>query len=403
VETARRLCDIVTTAILKRTEARLARTLQDAASRDEAEIILRDSEKRYRQMADSMPQIVWTANPDGIVDYYNQRWYDFTLLAPEANGNIEQLHHPDDVQNYREVWNRSVCTGEPYVIEHRLWDAGRSEFRWHLGRAICVRGDSGQVTKWFGTCTDIDDHKRLSDDLEARVRQRTSDLNRMLIEKTTLLKEVHHRVKNNLQVVSSLLSLQIACRDDSQTVNELRVASERIHSMSLLHEQIYQSETLSDLDFGKYLEELALHLYQSYCPDRERIGLSLHTESVPLTIDQAIPCGLILNELVSNSLKHAFPGERHGLITIRFAKKDEHNVEMIVQDDGVGLGAGFDLESTSSMGVQVLQALTRQLGASLKISEEGGTRFALQWPLPNGAPRILPRGEEEERASSQSA
>ena len=390
VETARNLCDIVTRAILQRTEVKLTRLLQDNALRAVAEKTLRSSEKRYRQMADSMPQIVWTAHPDGMIDYFNERWYDFTLFARNGDGSIDQLLHPDDVEPSREAWDRAVGTGEPYIIEHRLWDRGRKEFRWHLARALHVRDASGNIAKWFGTCTDIDDHKRLSDELEARVVQRTSDLQQSLVEKTILLKEVHHRVKNNLQVVSSLLSLQIGCQTDSPALGELREASERIHSMSLVHEQLYQSESLSDLDFGTYVESLAHHLYESYCPDTRRIRLALQTEPVPLTIDQAIPCGLILNELVSNSLKHAFKHDRSGLLTIRFARADDNNVELMVQDDGVGLGADFDLESTSSMGVQVLRALTSQLRASMSISKEGGAGFTLRWPLPAGVPRLLP-------------
>jgi len=168
-----------------------------------------------------------------------------------------------------------------------------------------------------------------------------------------------------------------------RTRNCLRVAYERIHSLSLVHEHIYRSKTLADLDLGEYVESLATHLYQSYCPDRNRIRMEVKTEPMRIAIDQAIPCGLILNELISNALKHAFNDGRHGLLEIVFRTTADHGAELVVADDGTGIPAKFDLQSAKSMGMQVVAMLTRQMEACLEILRESGTRFVLSWSVLN--------------------
>jgi light-regulated signal transduction histidine kinase (bacteriophytochrome) len=221
-----------------------------------------------------------------------------------------------------------------------------------------------------------------SQELELKITERTQTLRQLLLEKETLLKEVHHRVKNNLQVVGSLLSLQIGIEGESPAAQSLRDAYGRIHSMSLVHKQIYESETLADLDFGAYIQHLSEQIFQSYCTDSSRIKMKIKTEPMLLMIDEAIPCGLILNELISNALKHAFRDGRNGLLEISFRNRENRYAELIVRDNGAGLPAGFQLESATSMGMEVVKALISQLGARLTISQEGGTQFVVSWHAP---------------------
>jgi PAS domain S-box-containing protein len=221
-------------------------------------------------------------------------------------------------------------------------------------------------------------------DITAHIRERET-LRRSLAEMTTLLKEVHHRVKNNLQVICSLLSMQIECLGDRSTAGPLTDAHTRVLAMSLIHEQIYQSQTLADMDFGEYVKILSERLFSAYCVDRSRIRLELSVEPVCLNVDSAIPCGLILNELLANSLKHAFGDGREGVIRVSLQKTAGGFVEIVVADNGVGLPAGFRAEECSSLGLQVVRSLIHQLRAEMSIAGAGGATFSFRWKLPEPA------------------
>jgi two-component sensor histidine kinase len=199
-----------------------------------------------------------------------------------------------------------------------------------------------------------------------------------------LLKEVHHRVKNNLQVICSLLSMQIACSNGDEFSRPLNDAHSRVLAMSLIHEQIYQSDSMADLDFAEYIALLSERLFSGYCTDPSRIRLQLAVEAIQLTMHQAIPCGLILNELISNSLKHAFRDGRAGLIRISLRKLEAGHVELAVADNGVGFRDGFRWDSGSSLGLQVVRTLIRQLRANLVVTGERGATFRFSWELSDG-------------------
>lgn len=179
----------------------------------------------------------------------------------------------------------------------------------------------------------------------------------------------------------SLLALQIESSRGSLSDAHLQNAYDRVQSMALIHERLYQSATLSDLDFGAYIEILTGQLLQAYCVDSEQIRLETSVEAVRLTIDQAIPCGLILNELISNSLKHAFRDGRRGIIRIFFAHVSHERLRLGVADNGTGLPATFALETAPSLGIQIVRTLAGQLGADLQIVKGEGTHIAIEWPL----------------------
>jgi two-component sensor histidine kinase len=341
------------------------------------------AEKLARLVADAMPQIVWTARPDGGADHFNQRWYEFirSSAGPTGNEDWTPILHPEDAPRCLEAWRAAVASGAPFEIQCRFSDHRTGDHRWHLGRALPLRNDQGEIVKWVGTWTDIDDSKRLSDELERRVDERTGELRRLLGEKTLLLKEVHHRVKNNLQVVCSLLSMQIACSPEWSCSRPLNDAHSRVLAMSLIHEQIYQSETVADLSFGQYVEQLCSRLFSAYCVDPARIRLELSVEPIHLTVDQAIPCGLILNELLSNSLKHAFRDGRQGLIRISLRTLENGRIELEIADNGRGLPRNYNIETGSSLGLKVVNTLIRQLRADLFVSGEGGALFRFGWTL----------------------
>ncbi|HZU28106.1 MAG TPA: histidine kinase dimerization/phosphoacceptor domain -containing protein [Bryobacteraceae bacterium] len=201
-----------------------------------------------------------------------------------------------------------------------------------------------------------------------------------LREKEALLREIHHRVKNNLQVVSSLLGLQSRGVRDPQTRRLFSESQNRVHSMALLHETLYESDDLSQVDFQEYVAQLAQHLFRSYGVGGDRIRLVTDLGSLRLNMDLAVPFGLIINELVSNSLKYAFPDERAGEIRIAFQVDAHAQGQLIVSDNGVGLPAGLDPATVRSLGLRLVRTLSEQVGASFEIRSDGGTRVRLTFP-----------------------
>lgn len=206
-------------------------------------------------------------------------------------------------------------------------------------------------------------------------RRAEAELRQSLAEKEALLKEVHHRVKNNLQIISSLLNLQEDELEDELTERRFRESRNRIRSMALIHELLYRSADLSRIDFAEYLEQLVHHVVRSYGPAGQAVRPRLSIEPEPMSLDCAIPCGLIVTELVANAVEHAFPG-RSGSVAVEFRTENGRH-RLSVADDGVGMPPGVDPESSESLGLRLVAALARQLGGELEVAVDGGTRFSI--------------------------
>ena len=205
-------------------------------------------------------------------------------------------------------------------------------------------------------------------------------LKRSLAEKEVLLQEVHHRVKNNLQVIASLLRLQGDTVDNPVLTDALRVSQLRVESMAFIHEQLYESGNLREVNFAKHASLLLNNLFHAYGVEPARITSSVAMVPLVLGVDQAIPLGLILNELVSNALKHAFPQGRSGSIVVEGGPAGGR-VHLAVRDDGAGLPEGFQVEQSRSLGLRIVQILTRQLKGTLDFERSGGTTFRVSFPL----------------------
>jgi two-component system, sensor histidine kinase PdtaS len=202
-----------------------------------------------------------------------------------------------------------------------------------------------------------------------------------LKEKDILLGEIHHRVKNNLQVIYSLLDMQSSKVSDETALHLLRESQNRIRSMSLIHQRLYESKDFGRVDFRSFLDTLVPNLVSSYSADPNRITLLIDAAEVSLPIHAAIPCGLIVNELISNALKHAFPGHRHGEIRIGLVSR-ENQVELSVSDNGAGVPEGLELANATTLGLQLVTLLADQLGAKITLQRANPTRFVLNLAVP---------------------
>ena len=196
-------------------------------------------------------------------------------------------------------------------------------------------------------------------------------------EKEALLKEIHHRVKNNMQIVYSLLNLQSGRIRDKNARNILQESQNRIKSIALLHERLYHSKNLAMIEFADYIRKLVLSLFNSYGINQDVIKLNIDAESIFLGVDIAIPCGLIVNELVTNSLRHAFPSGKRGEISIGLRSYRDKEYKLSVHDNGVGFPENLDFRNTESLGLQLVNTLVEQLEGSIILKRKEGTTFGI--------------------------
>jgi PAS domain S-box-containing protein len=351
----------------------------DITQRKLAELKVSESERQIREQADAMPQIVWTSKPDGTVDYNNHRWYEYTGEGPDnvCEWFRTPFIHPDDVGRCVDACARGFAGGVGFEVEGRLRRRDQS-YRWHLARCLPFRDERGVVLRWFGTNTDIHEQKTEKERLEAQVQSRTEELRRSLTEVETLVKEVHHRVKNNLQVISSLLSMQSDMLDDPTAIAALRECQQRVNSMALIHERLYGSRTLEEIDFAEYAETLIQELFYGYSSSAANVTSRLNLAPVMLKIEHAIPCGLILNELVTNALKYAYPDGRGGEIAVDLSAS-QSGVTLTVRDYGVGLPASVDWKNSKSLGLPIVDLLTQQIGGTLTVQRSPGAMFTVKF------------------------
>jgi two-component sensor histidine kinase len=250
------------------------------------------------------------------------------------------------------------------------------QYRIKLGE-IRTGAASFEVIEFNGeTCVlsqlyDVTKYKRAEETIKASLQ-----------EKEVLLKEIHHRVKNNLQVISSLLDLQSIQVKEPKMLEMFRDSCSRVKSMALVHENLYQSKNYAKVNFSEYIESLIMNLFQVYGVKGDRITLEQELDVAALNLDTAIPCGLIINELVSNALKHAFPDKNSGLISILFKVDKEQHYTLIVRDNGIGLPSCFNINSLNTLGLQLVDILTNQLEGTLELDRRSGTEFCIKFPLP---------------------
>jgi PAS domain S-box-containing protein len=218
-------------------------------------------------------------------------------------------------------------------------------------------------------------------------------LRHSLTEKEVLLQEVHHRVKNNLNIINSLLSLQALESNTREADEPLALARSRVHSMAMIHDLLYRSKNLAEVPFKLYLEDLVGYLRSAFFSSNDNVAFILNIESVGLDINTAVPCGLLVNEIIVNSMKHAFPERRPGTVSLTLSSTHTHSV-LCVQDDGIGLPEHIDFERATSMGLELIRGLTAQLGAELHRDFTNGTRYTIVIPKAATSTALVPPDSE---------
>jgi PAS domain S-box-containing protein len=339
---------------------------RDITERMRGEEALREGEERYRTLIENVGEGIGFVNPEEQFAFANAAAEDIFGVPPSGllGRSLCEFAMPEQFGMIREQTDRRRA-GEKSVYEIEI-SRPNGEKRNLLITAVPQFDSQGQFVGTFGVFRDITERKRAEEAVQASLR-----------EKEILLREIHHRVKNNMQVISSLFNLQGGYIKDEEALRILKEGQTRIRSMALVHEKLYQSGDLSKIDLAGYIQSLSTHLFHVYLVDPNQVRLETEFADVTLDINSAVPCGLILNELISNALKHAFPAGRKGVLMIRLRRGKDGAVELRIADNGVGFPKGLDFRCTESLGLQIVSLLVGQLKGTIKLAGKNGTAFTV--------------------------
>lgn len=347
---------------------------RDISQRKRTEEALQASEERFRGLVESTSDWVWEVDQKGVFTYVSPQIRNLLGYAPEEliGKTPFDLMPNEEAQRIAEIFK--------YSAANKTSIRNLENFNRHKdGRLVVLEtsgvpfyDSSGDFGGYRGIDRDITERKLVEERLEASLR-----------EKETLLRELYHRTKNNMQVISNLIDLQALDVKDEKTVKLFKETQNRIKTMALVHEKLYQSKDLSNLNLKDYIGDLANALLGSYQLSGDRITLKLDVEPISVSIDTATPCGLIINELMSNSLKHAFPGNRQGEVSLVLHQSEKGEIDMRFSDNGVGLPKGFDFKNTRSLGLTLVRNLSvKQLEGTVDVTSGQPTEFHIKFREP---------------------
>jgi PAS domain S-box-containing protein len=343
---------------------------EEMAERERTQSELAVSERNYREIFDATTDAIFVHDIDtGAIINVNQ-------------GMLEMFGYTMDEVKGLHVGDLSAGTAPYSQEEARQWmdkscTEGPQRFEW-----LSKKKDGEMFWAEVNLkCAEIGDEERVLASVRdiSLAKNTENDLRKSLTEKEVLLREVHHRVKSNLQSITGLLTLQ-ASHDPEETVQKaLRDSRLRIRTMALVHETLYQSEDLTSLDMRDFVTRLVNNLAITHGADPDRITIKVEMEEMSINMDTAVPVGLIINELVSNALFHAFPSHSKGQVRVSLNTVGGRRFSLVVSDNGIGLPQGFDLAKSESLGLQLVNILGDQLGSGIEVNSEKGTRFSLEF------------------------
>ncbi|MGL5875371.1 MAG: PAS domain S-box protein, partial [Xenococcaceae cyanobacterium] len=348
----------------------------DISDRKKIEANLRHSEAKFRQIFENAPLAM------RILDLETMQTLKANQAACQLFGysqdelielNFTKIVHPDDSKFDRELLKQMISGEINRIDREKRYIKKTDEVIWGNLTATLIRDSDDNALYLLAMVKDITERKQVEKQLKDSLQ-----------EKEVLLKEIHHRVKNNLYIISSLLYLQSKNIEDRKALNSFQESRNRISSMALIHEKLYQSQDLSSINFAEYVQNLAKEIFRSYGVNPHIVRLQIDVVDLLLTIDLAIPCGLIINELISNSLKYAFPGSIQGTVFVNLQLDRANNYILTVGDDGIGLPANLDYRNTKSLGLRLVSNLTEQLDGELELKPVKGTLFQITFPNKKG-------------------
>lgn len=360
-KTGKRIDAIITPKLISYGgESAILGIITDITERKQVEEALKKSEEKYRHLVENTNEVLYSTDEKGIITYISPVAKTLSGYDPSEiiGKNFVQFVFKEDVELVQEQFKRNIM-GRPEPNESRIVTKS-GDIKWirTSGRPIFL---NDRLLGIQGVISDITDQKRVEEEIKASLK-----------EKEAMMREIHHRVKNNLQIVSSLIRLQARSIKSKKLRETFEIAQNRIKSMALIHEVLYLSENLDKINFSDYIRRITNHLFAMFSRKAKKIQMELDVGEFYLDIDKAIPCGLIINELVSNAFKHAFPDGKHGKIQVLLDNKlDRYTI--VVKDTGIGIPDDVDTRNTGTLGLQLVHDLVHQIEGAYEMRCDDGT------------------------------
>jgi PAS domain S-box-containing protein len=342
--------------------------VHDITQRKQAEEALKKSEEHLRLITDNLPALISHVDRELNCLFANKAYLTYCGFKPEELiGKKVNEVLDKDAFNRAYPYIQKALKGEYVSMQNHLTREDGQNISFQVN--FVPHFEANEITGYFVLGWDITDRKRAE-----------AALQKSLAEKEVLLREIHHRVKNNMQTIAGLLRMHARKINDAQLTEIFADCRDRIGAISLIHEALYQSENLAEIDFNAYLKKLCRNLAQAHDAPRRRIDLTASAADVSLNMDQGVAVGMIIAELISNTFKHAFPHNEGGTVTAHMDRPDGGTVRLVVSDTGIGLPEDFDIRNPSSLGMRLVSgAVTRELGGSIEVERDNGTRFIIRF------------------------